>query len=450
LYPKPEQLHEWGTFHDDGVVNHAPPSFALDGFGSTYHLLFKKRLIASERKAYNSEKGEEKYLLGLLTDTLVESRIVEKIETKDETRGLHGKADFTLWVKQEGKKKPKLAVIGESKSTHNLLLPNTATDLVRKYKEAYQTLVQNGNKRTTEWSHIAHPLAQIVGYMIDNKQRYGSLTSATRTYFIFLEGNGVDMSVRVSDPYFLGEPTYLRAWSYIVSLGAAQRGKFVAPSGWLKISSDDQTLRPSPDSTGSEPQKRSTTKDTKKRGRGNSADSKGNVSTKPSKRARPTGPSLELTHVPFKDLMICAEIGFGRNGTVFQVQWKNQRFALKQFDLRKGGYDAFHKELAAYALLKDAWSRLVPEPMFVSESPSGAIRYLGLELGRDPSGSDYYSMEWSSVLHSLKTEYGMRLPDSINSNGLILTKDGQDRLVAMDLEEWSLCPIQGERTAPEP
>ena len=146
---------------------------------------------------------------------------------------------------------------------------------------------------------------------------------------------------------------------------------------------------------------------------------------------------IELTHVHFRDLKIGAEIGFGRNGSVFRVQWKNKSFALKQFDLRKGGYDAFQREMAAYTRLQDAWGRLVPEPMFVSESPSGAIRYLGLELGRDPSASKYFTNEWSSVLKSLETGYGIRLPDSICSNGLILTKNGQERVVAIDLEEWS-------------
>ena len=147
--------------------------------------------------------------------------------------------------------------------------------------------------------------------------------------------------------------------------------------------------------------------------------------------------SIELTHVPFKDLKIGAEIGFGRNGSVFRVQWKNQSFALKQFDLRKGGYDAFHREMAAYTRLQDAWGRLVPEPVFVSESPSGAIRCLGLELGRDPSGSKCHTNEWSSVLKSLETGYGIRLPDSICGNGLILTKNGKEHMVAIDLEEWS-------------
>ena len=72
----------------------------------------------------------------------------------------------------------------------------------------------------------------------------------------------------------------------------------------------------------------------------------------------------------------------------------------------------------------------------MSESPSGGIRYLGLELGRDPIGSDYCSSEWFSVLKSLESEYGVRLPDSDRCNGLVLTKSGRDQLVAIDLEDW--------------
>lgn len=78
--------------------------------------------------------------------------------------------------------------------------------------------------------------------MVDNKQRYGVLTSGTRTFFLFLDGNGKEMEVNVSEPYYVGEEIYLRAWSYIVSLGAAQKGKFVAPPGWLKT--DSQHLTP--------------------------------------------------------------------------------------------------------------------------------------------------------------------------------------------------------------
>jgi hypothetical protein len=44
--------------------------------------------------------------------------------------------------------------------------------------------------------------------MVDNKCRYGVLTSATRTYFVQITGNGQDATVHISEPYFRGEVNY--------------------------------------------------------------------------------------------------------------------------------------------------------------------------------------------------------------------------------------------------
>ena len=74
-YPKPEQLCAWENFHND-VVEYTPPHAVLDP--SLYRDIFTKRLRASELKAYNSEKGKERYLIDLLNATLFESRIVKK------------------------------------------------------------------------------------------------------------------------------------------------------------------------------------------------------------------------------------------------------------------------------------------------------------------------------------------------------------------------------------
>ena len=429
LHPKPKQVVAWDGFHEQ-VCRYSPPKRKLEDrnqFGG----LFQQALNRSARKSYNSEKGEERYLLRYLEDTLVESTIINDIKYEEEGRGLQGKPDFTLWVNSR-KGKPILAVVGESKSTHNLLLPNDNRALLSKYRAAYKTVVENERKQTTEWCHIAHPVAQLLTYMVDNGRRYGALTSATRTYFLFLEGNGNNMKVKVSDAYLSGEETYLRAWSSIASLGAAQKGTFVAPSGWVR--SDKDT--PTPDGKnkgkgGGSRAKPEAHTNQKKRGR---SEQSGRV---PSKKNKGKTASLVLKQVSFQDLELGGEIGFGRNGSVFEVQWMNRRCALKQYDLGKGGYEAYHKELAAYTRLKDEWGRLVPEPLFVSKSLSGGILYLGLELGQDPSSCDYASKEWSSLLHKLENIYGIRRHDSINCNGLIITRDGRDRMVAIDFEDWS-------------
>ena len=73
----------------------------------------------------------------------------------------------------------------------------------------------------------------------------------------------------------------------------------------------------------------------------------------------------------------------------------------------------------------------------MSESLSGGILYLGLEAGRDASGSDDASDEWSSVLHQLENVHGIQHHDAIYTNCLIVTRGGQDRMVAIDFEDWS-------------
>jgi len=322
-----------------------------------------------------------------------------------------GKPDFTVWAGTA--ETPRLAVVGESNRTHNLLLPNGIKDLVRKYRKAYKAVIQEGNECTTEWSHIAHPLAQLVGYMVDNKKRYGALTSATRTYFIFLEGNGAKMKARVSDPYFIGESTYLRAWAYMVSLGVNQKGRFVAPTGWLRTQTDRPTPQPSPDNKSGILEQETTTENAKKRGRRNSSESKGpSSSKKPTTRTKTA--SLELTQVPFQDLEIGPEIGYGRNGSVFRVQWNNKSFALKQFDLHKGGWDAFHREIAAYTRLQKTWGRLVVEPMFVSESPSVRFAIWDLNWARSlvPASIRARSGRWCCIRFGRTTASDCSIPSA--------------------------------------
>lgn len=58
---------------------------------------------------------------------------------------------------------------------------------------------------------------------------------------------------------------------------------------------------------------------------------------------------------------------------------------MKQLNVGKDGEEGFSKELgAAYKILEKVWGKLVPKPMFLSESISGGVCFLGLQLGQDP------------------------------------------------------------------
>jgi hypothetical protein len=78
--------------------------------------------------------------------------------------------------------------------------------------------------------------------------------------------------------------------------------------------------------------------------------------------------------------------------------------------------------------LEAAWGRLVPTPLFVSESWAGWIKFIGLQLGRDPLPGDDIS-EQIDLLSTSENEYGFRHDDPDNGN--MIKTEG---LVAIDLE----------------
>jgi hypothetical protein len=122
-----------------------------------------------------------------------------------------------------------------------------------------------------------------------------------------------------------------------------------------------------------------------------------------------------LVETPIDDVEIIGTLGYGHNGVVFLANWHGQKVALKQFDVGKDGYEYFDKEVEAYLALEAVWGRLVPTPLFVSESWAGWIKFIGLQLGRDPLPGDDIS-ERINVLSTLDNEYGFRHDDTDNGN----------------------------------
>jgi hypothetical protein len=92
--------------------------------------------------------------------------------------------------------------------------------------------------------------------------------------------------------------------------------------------------------------------------------------------------SLDLPRANFWDLEFGEKLGSGRNGSVFKVRWGGKSVPLKQFDVGRDGDEPFEKDICAYARTRKAWGKLVPESLFLSELPSGGVKFLGLQLGR--------------------------------------------------------------------
>jgi hypothetical protein len=69
--------------------------------------------------------------------------------------------------------------------------------------------------------------------------------------------------------------------------------------------------------------------------------------------------AIRLPFVSADGLEIEDPIGYGRNGAVFRVWWKDQAYALKQFDTAGAlGLQSYNRELQAYAMLQKAWGVL--------------------------------------------------------------------------------------------
>jgi hypothetical protein len=77
----------------------------------------------------------------------------------------------------------------ECKGSQNLLIPNEFNSLQSLYNAAvHDQAVTRSTARSQDWSQVCHSLGQLFAYMVDNGVRFGALSSASKTFFIFLRG----------------------------------------------------------------------------------------------------------------------------------------------------------------------------------------------------------------------------------------------------------------------
>ena len=133
-------------------------------------------------------------------------------------RGLVSNPDF--WISNQN---GKLVIVGEAKSTQNLPLPMDAREVVRQYNDAFASTDQDPTEaQVRAWSHVGHPVSQLVGYMILNRCRYGMLTSATRTYFVHIDTqHDGEYTVLISNAWYIGQPGYLRVIATMYGLACS-------------------------------------------------------------------------------------------------------------------------------------------------------------------------------------------------------------------------------------
>jgi len=248
----------------------------------------------------------------------------------------------------------------------------------------------------------------------------------------------------ISDAWFVGQENYLRAWAYICNLGA-EADRFPTVPNWK--TSDSQNRSPNGESHGGSsngsPNEDQRTKRHKvdpiadKESSGAVAEGSGiQGSSTPGQNALFPAALNNIPYVNRTDIEFIDSIGYGRNGSVFLARVGGRDAAVKQFDLDKGGEEAYENEVAAYMRMRDAWGELVPEPLFVSESWTRGIKYLGLQLGREPVNLDWSA--WRNVLTTIQKRFGVQYNDLDSLSNAVIIEDtttGKDRLVAIDFED---------------
>eukprot|EP00978_Attheya_sp_CCMP212_P040444 scaffold220909_cov60-Attheya_sp.AAC.2 len=417
----------------------------VDGFKPRHKALNPRQLhifqfssaLTNSMVSLSDEKEEENFMLQVLKNTLMSTGITGEITS----RGGLGRPDAIMLQTEVDNDLPEPADIGliaEFKSTHNLPLPIAADGVATAYNDAYNEVIKERGGRSPLWARVCHPLGQLLGYMVENGRRYGALSSATRAYFITIDGSGLDARVYISDAFLVGQPNFLRAWAFIQSLACQQTEPLVSNQlKWQKTSKDHPTPPPKSRRTGS----------LRSSGTGTINEASGDEDMGTADGPNTNSASNEvaglaevlIAEVSIDDVQILGTLGYGHNGVVYLAKWGETMVALKQFDTGKDGYEYFDKEIAAYLALKEAWGKLVTTPLFVSESWSGWIKFIGLQLGRDPEPGDDIS-DWNRVLSSLESQYGFRHEDAEDGNMVFVTdeKTGTERLVAIDLEAHTI------------
>ncbi|CAB9524249.1 expressed unknown protein [Seminavis robusta] len=294
----PPSLSSWDYF--PGFVSNFTSNIVMEGGNGQKTRAWEDLSMSfSARTLIADEISEQLYLHAHVMTGLQRAGLIGELVNGN--KGLVCNPDF--WIEDHRGKK-RIAIVGEAKSTHNLPLPMGAHDIVNQYNDAVaSSRLDPTRAQILAWSHVGRPVSQLIGYMILNRCRYGMLTSATRTYFLYIDNVDDADIVRISDAWFIGQPGYLR------------------------------------------------------------------------------GDRIDM--VDFEEIDIRDPIGYGKRGTSFSAQWKDELLAVKVFDATKpGGQGAFEKEIKAHLHLEDAWGQLIPEPRLVSFA--FGMWFLGMQMARPP------------------------------------------------------------------
>jgi len=145
----------------------------------------------------------------------------------------------------------------------------------------------------------------------------------------------------------------------------------------------------------------------------------------------------DISCVSWSSLDLLSEIQHGRSAYVVLANYASQLVAIKLFDIGKHGEKPFLSELSCYQTAKSVQGVAVPRLLFVTESPSGGVVGLGLELGSRLASSfmawdDTARQQAFAAIQLLARVCGVAQND-MRPDNFVLGAKGQ--VVVVDLED---------------
>ncbi len=151
-----------------------------------------------------------------------------------------------------------------------------------------------------------------------------------------------------------------------------------------------------------------------------------------------------LPVVAWDHFHILGTLAHGRYATVFMIEYQGTKLALKLFDVSKHSDDMFQAEVAAYAAVRNsAAAECVPEPAFLTETPSGICVGLAMELGVPlPDNFDKWSHSQRKAAFQcidLMVQHAGIVHGDVHASNFVASALVPERVLAIDFENAVRC-----------
>jgi hypothetical protein len=284
--------------------------------------------------------------------------------------------------------------------------------------------------------HTWCAVAQTVGYMVDNRFRYGLLSTYNENrFFVARSANEIEVSdvVLARSATAPGVVSLRRAFAYWLSLCNGPDAKLPV-GGKFQKRLTKQWEKETHLADGSQKPDLASFPSSLNSTVMNADDFSKAPNMSSTATARLSSLLGNSKYVDWSDLTFIGSLGGGRCGAVALVLWQGRRIALKLFDVCKHGFESFDRELQAHTFLFESHVK-VAKLQLVTLSPSGQVYGIGSQFGQPmPELSTWSNVQRKSAFEALQSlvEVGMAQRDVCDRN---FVSNASGDLLVIDLED---------------